>query len=213
MQHIRQETVGLNAIAFFIAPDKLITKAATLRSLVVSFHNILNGNRLRTVVSTNPIGIRKINSYRRRRITIATQHRDRDHLRTHTFYPFLLESFIYRRMIFKPLSILTDGLRTTSGFFVPEIHRRFPTRLQSQSITIGFDKTIYEINLRVGIFYPKNRIGIEGTKIAGTIIIYQRSDDLALFLVLGKSSGLLQFSYNPFDGFRIQTSYFPNPFD
>ena len=161
------------------------------------------------MVAANPIRIRQIDADRRCRITIASQHGYGDHFGTHPFYLFLLEAFVDRRMIFKPLRIIADNLRALGRILIDKVYGRLPAGFHTQRITVSFDKTVHEIHIRSRILYPKDGVGIECLQVTGLIVFNQFFDDCFLRIVFGKRNGLLQLAHNLFDSSRIKTSDFP----
>ena len=64
-------------------------------------------------------------------------------------------------MIFKPLGVLGDGLRTMCGLFINIFHKTFPRAFQTKGIAIDLDEPIDEINCRIVFSHPFNAIFIE----------------------------------------------------
>ena len=64
-------------------------------------------------------------------------------------------------MILEPLGILTDGLSAVSGFFIDIFYQTFPRTLDSKWIAVDLDETIDEVDSRIVLFKPFNRIFIE----------------------------------------------------
>ena len=131
MQIVGDESVFLQSFALLIAPDKFIIKTISLRSFVICLSDILDRNGFRTMIAANPVGIRQVDANRSCRIAITSQHRYRDYLSTDSFHLLLLETLIYRRMILKPLRIITDDFRTLSRLLIRKVHGRLPAGFHS----------------------------------------------------------------------------------
>ena len=117
------ERIGIN--------HKLLLESIAMSRLIIGIGNIADGNALTAILSANPVGIRQVDTDGRRRIFIATQHRSTDHAGSNALHHRFLESVIHRRVILKPLGILTDSSRPLGGFFVHIFHQSFPRALQS----------------------------------------------------------------------------------
>ena len=83
------------------------------------------------MIPTNPIRIWQIDTDRGSRIAITSQHRYRDYLSANSFHLLFLETLIYRRMILKPLRIITDDFCTLSRLLIRKIHGRLPACFHS----------------------------------------------------------------------------------
>ena len=126
MQIIGDKSVFLQSLALLVAPDKFFIEAIALRSSVVCLGDILDRNGFRTMIASDPVGIRQVYADRGCRIAIASQHGNRNHFGTDSFYLFFLKPFIYRRMIFEPLCIVADHFRPLRRLLVYKVHGRFP---------------------------------------------------------------------------------------
>ena len=131
MKVITCVAIGKNHRAGGIVDDKLFHKAASTRCFRIGFSDVFDGDTLRSMLSTNPVGIRKIDADGCRRILIASQHSRTDDVGRNTFHFLLLESVINRRMILKPLRPLTDGLCALCAFFVAILHKSLPRAFQA----------------------------------------------------------------------------------
>ena len=110
---------------------ELFLKTITMGGFIVGIGDITDGDALTAILGTDPVGIRQVDAYGRRRILISTQHGCTDDAGRHTLDHRFLKSYIYRRMVLKPLGILTDGSGPTGGFFIHILHQTFPRALQS----------------------------------------------------------------------------------
>ena len=96
VQVIGQRSIAFVPIDRLLVVHELLSKTAPFRRLFISIGNVSDRHRLGTVVATNPVGVRQVDSDRRRRITIPTQHSCRNHFGRDTFYLFFTELRIDR---------------------------------------------------------------------------------------------------------------------
>ncbi len=90
---------------------ELLIETVAVRCHVVGLGDILDCHRLRTVLSANPVGVRKVDTDSCAREGIACEHRSVDNLGRHTLHFRFAIFRIDRRVIFKPLSVARYGLR------------------------------------------------------------------------------------------------------
>ena len=131
MKVITCVAIGKNHRTGGIVDDKLFHEATSSRCFRISFGDVLNGDTLRSMLSTNPVGIRQIDANGCRRILITTKHSCTDDVGRYTFDFLFLKSIINRRMILKPLRPLTNGLCALCAFFVAILHKSLPRAFQA----------------------------------------------------------------------------------
>ena len=210
MQIVGQLAVLVDTFTVFRTQHELLEESVAMRRLSISVGNVVDGHRLRTVLLADPIRIGQIDTDRCRRITVAAQHRCRNHLGRNPFDHLLPVGGIYRRMILEPLRILGDNLRTATGLLVHEVDQRLPRRLASQRIAVIFDKSVHEIDVGYGIPHPQDVITVEIVQVAGFVIVDEGCDGRLLRL-LGNALRLLQPVNDLLNRRRIHTAYFPHP--
>ena len=96
MQVVTDIPILLNQLKRLCINHKLLLESITMGRLVVGIGNIANGNALTTVLRTNPVCIRQVDTYGRRWIFIATQHRCTDHTGCNALHHRLTETRIHR---------------------------------------------------------------------------------------------------------------------
>ena len=161
-------------------------------------------------MSTNPVSIRQIDTDSCCRIKITCKDSSSNHFSRYPFHLFFLERFINRRMIFKPLRVTADNLRTMCRFQIFEVHQRFPTRFHPQRVAVTFSKSIHKIYSWIQVFHPKNSIFIEIFQIACFIELNQLGDNGLLRLILCHTFRFLQPINNLLNSLCIESAYFPN---
>ncbi len=153
--------VFVDALAVFGAQHELLLEAVAVRRAVVGVSDVVDGHRFRTVLLADPIGVGQIDTDRCRRITVAAQHRCRNHLGRDALDDLFLVGGVDGRVVFEPLGVLGDNLRTMTGLLVHEIDQRLPRRLASQRVAVIFDKPVHEIDVGYGIPHPQDVITVE----------------------------------------------------
>ena len=113
-------------------------------------------------------------------------------------------------MVFEPLRIATDNLRTTGSFQIFEIHQRLPTCLHPQRVSVAFGKSVYEVDAGIQDFHPKDGIIVKGLQVSCFIELYQFGYNRFLFRILGNAFRFLQPIYYLFDGLTVQAPHFPH---
>ena len=62
VQVVALEAILLDQRTLSVAPDKLLAKAIALSRLVVSLRNVFDGYGFRTMIPTDPIGVRQVDT-------------------------------------------------------------------------------------------------------------------------------------------------------
>ena len=153
---------------------KLLLEAVTMRGFVIGIGDIADSDTLGTILCPDPVGIGQVDTNSGGRIFIASQHRRTDDIGRDTFDHRFAETRINGRMVFKPLGITTDGLRTLSCLCVDILYQSFPGTFQSQGIAIHLDKAVDEVDGGIVLLQPFDAILIECLQIACPIITYQK---------------------------------------
>ena len=124
----------------------------------------------------------------------------------------LAEPRIDWRVVFKPLGILTDGLRALGGLLVFVFHDTLPRTFQSQGVAIDLNKTIDEVYPTLVFTNPLDAVVVEHFQIARLVILDEQLYDALLTRILGNSLCLLQPIDNMADGITITTIGLPDIF-
>ena len=97
---------------FILVEGELIEGAVRLLLCreVISVGNIRDCHRFRTVFLTDPVGIRKVDSNRGRRVAVACEADCVDDLGGDALHCLFLESRVDRGIVLKPLGICTENL-------------------------------------------------------------------------------------------------------
>jgi hypothetical protein len=99
-------------LTLYIAVNELLVEAVTLSSLGISLGDVVDSNRLRTVSSTNPVGIGEVDTDSSRGIAVTCKDSSSDNLSRYTCYVLFFEASLCGRVIFKPLSVFADKFGT-----------------------------------------------------------------------------------------------------
>ena len=94
------------------------------------------------------------------------------------------------------------------GFFVFDIHERFPRAGHTERVAIGLDKTIYKIDFALGVSRPNNRVFVESLEVSGGVEIYKRCNCFALGVVESDSLGFFEPIHNLLDGIAVEAADF-----
>ena len=190
--------------------DKLISESVALSRLVVGISQVADGNALRTVLLTDPVGIRQIDADSRSRIFLTAKHRRTDYIGGNTLHLRFAETGIHRRMILKPLSILTDGLGSLGSLQVLVFHDTLPGTFQSQWVAIYFDESVDEIHHAFVLLHPGDAISVEILKITGAIELHEQVDDMLLSLIFSEFLRLEQPGNDFLDRLTIESILLPH---
>ena len=157
---------------------------------------------LRTVLRTNPVGIRQIDADSRRGIFVATEHSGTNSIGGDTLYMGLTETRVDGRMVLKPLGILADGLSSLGGLQILVFHDALPRTFQAQRIAIHLDESVDKVYPTLVFPNPLDTVVVEHAQVACIIIINKVFYHESLFFVLGHRLGLLQPIDNLSDGIQ-----------
>ena len=116
VKFVRQIGISVDQLSFRIAINEFLIKPVSMSRLIVSVRNVTDSHRFRTVMRTNPVSIRKIDTDSSWRIEITGKDSSGNHLSRHTLHFIFLERLVHRRMILEPLSIAANYFRTASSF-------------------------------------------------------------------------------------------------
>ena len=171
--------------------------------LVVGISNVRNGNTLGTVLCTNPIGIGQIDTDCCRGIFIATQHSRTNGISSYPLNMWLTKTRINRRMVFKPLGILADGLRALRCLQVLILYNTFPRAFQTQRVTIYLNEPIHEVYPTLMFPNPFYAVVVEHAQVASLIIVDEQCYHTGLLLVFCHTFSLLKPIDDRTDGISI----------
>ena len=74
MQVVAHVTIFINEVKCGLIDDEFFLEAITVGRLVIGIGDVRDGDALRTVLRTNPVGIGQIDADSRRWLFVATQH-------------------------------------------------------------------------------------------------------------------------------------------
>ena len=192
MKFITQISISINECPRFIINDKLLHESIPSRSLTIGICEVPNGDTFRTMLCSNPVGIRKIYTYSCRGIFVSSEHCRTNDICRHAPNSLFLKPPVHRGMVFKPLRILADQTSTLCCLSILILNNPLPRAFQSQGVTINFYEAIDEINLSFLLFQPLNRILVKVFKVARLIILYQNGYNLLLLFVFSILRSLRQ---------------------
>ena len=183
--------------------SKLFKKTAAFSSLVVSRGKIGYGDRLRTMLSPYPVGIRQVDAYGCGWILVATKHSTTDGIGNNPLYMRFAEARVNRRVVLKPLGILAYGLSALASLEILIFHYAFPRALEAQRVAINLYEAVDEIYASVEFLQPLYRILVKGLEIACGVVVYKQADDFLLLLIFCIIAGFVQEEDNLLDCLAI----------
>ena len=104
------------------ANHKLLVEAIAFGCFVVGVGDIVDSNRLRTIVFANPVSIRQVDADWGSWIAVACQDSSGDNLCAHAFDFLFLVFLIGWGVVLEPLCVVGDGLATVGSTHVFEVH-------------------------------------------------------------------------------------------
>ena len=142
--------------------------------LIIRFGKISDSNALRTMLSPYPFSVRQVDSDSRSRILITTKHSRTHHIGSDASHLLLAKTCIDRRMVFKPLRIVTDSTCTLGSIYIFIFYDALPRALEPQRVTIDFNKSIDEIDKTILLRYPFYRVTVKGRQITIPVVGYKQ---------------------------------------
>ena len=186
-----------------IVDHELLIEAVALRCLVISVHKVVNGDRFGTVVFTDPVGVRQVDTDRRCRIAVARQDSCGDDFGGHTFDFLFLVFRVGCGVILEPLRVSGNQLRTFGCREVFEVDHRLPCAGDAERIGIGLCETIDVVHAAVKVFDPSDAVLVKSRQITCLI----ERDHLLNSKFLGIVLGIFQCLFEPIndmlEGFAI----------
>ena len=210
MQVIGDISILVHQRHSLLIDDKLISESVALSRLVVGICQVADGNALRTVLLADPVGIRQIDADSRSRIFLSAEHRRTDHVGSNAFDLRFSETGIHRRMILKPLCILTDGLGALGSLQVLIFHDSLPGSFQTEWVAIYLDESVDEIHHTFVLLYPGDTVSVEILEITGAIELHEQVDDMLLSLILSEFLRLEQPGNDFLDRLAIESILLPH---
>ena len=183
--------------------SKLLKETATLSSLVVGRGKIGYGDRLRTMLSPYPVGIRQVDAYSCGWILVATKHSTTDGIGNNTLNMRFAETRVNRRVVLKPLGILAYGLGALASLQIFIFHYAFPRPLKTEWVAINLNEAVDEIYASVEFLQPFYRILVKGLEIACGVVVYKQANDFLLLLIFCIIAGFVQEEDNLLDCLAI----------
>ena len=207
---VGQLAVFVHPLAVLGAEHELLVETVAVGGHIIGIGDVVDGDRLRTVLLANPVGIGKVDADGRRGITVAAQHRHGDDLGRNALHDRLAVGFVHGRMVLEPLGVVGNDLRAVAGLLVHEVDVAFPRRLAPQRIAVILDEAVDEVDVRHGVLHPADVVTVELFQIARLIIADERRD-VALLRLLGHGLRLLEPIDDLLDGRRIHAAHLPDP--
>ena len=207
MEVVDQESVFLDQFPFGVAPHEFLVEAITLGGLVVGRCDVFDGYRFRAVDMSYPVGVGQVHADGGRRVAVAGENGGGDDFGRDAFYLFFLECRVGGRVVFEPLCVGADDFGAVRGFKVFEVDNRLPAAFQPDGVAVDFDESVDEVDARVEVGHPLNRVFVEGFEVAGAVIVDEQVDDLALLVVLGHGRGFFEPVDDFFDGCAVVAAY------
>ena len=161
VQIIRQVGIFVYHLQFLWTDDKFLVESVAMRSLGIGIGDVADGDGLRAITAAYPVGIGQVDANGRGRIEVAGQDSGGDDLGRNALHLLLLELFVHRRMVFKPLGIAADQLRAVRSLQILKVDQGFPTGLQAQGVAIGLSKTVDKIHAGVEVLHPQDGVIIK----------------------------------------------------
>ena len=158
---------------------------------------------------TYPVGVRQIDANGSRRILFTTQHCSTHGISRYTFHRFLFKTSINRRVVFKPLRIITYLMGALRGLFILIGNNAFPRTFQPEWVAILLNKTIDKVYSTLLFFQPFNRILVKAFQIACAIIVDKQGYHLTLLIILSHLGSLFKIEDNLTNGLTITAIHGP----
>ena len=173
-------------------------------------HQVVDRHGFRTVLLTNPVRIRQVDTYRRSRIAIARQDSRGDHFGAHALHFLFLVFRIGRRVVLKPLCVLRNRLCALGCRQVLEVHHRLPCAGDTKRVGVGLRKTVHKVHTALQIFHPCNAILVEELEITRLIVGDQLLQNRTLLVILYVFLRLFEPIDYMLQRLTVQTAYFIN---
>ena len=161
MEIVADIPIFLNHLKRRGVDDELLLKTTAVSRLVIGIGDIADGDALRAILSPDPIGIRQVDADGGGGVFVASEHGRADDAGRDALHHGFPETGIDRRVVLKPLCILTDGHGATGGILIDIFHQTLPRAFQSQGIAIDLDEAVDKINHAFMLLKPFNAILIE----------------------------------------------------
>ena len=204
--HVSIRAVSLAEVDFFLRVGKLSqgTPRAFVSGLVVGFHQVSDGHRLGAIVLADPVGIGQVDANRRRGEAVATQRGDDDALGRDTLAFLFLEARVDRRIVLKPLGVLSNGIGAFGGFQILIVDDGFPSGLHPHRVVVVLDEAVHKVDMRHRVLNPSDVVFVPSLQVASGVIVDEFLRVVALDVVLRHLVGFLEPANDSFDGFAIQ---------
>ena len=166
--------------------------------------DIVDGDGLRAVGRTYPVGVRQVDTDGRSRIRIAGKHSYRDDRSGYTTRILLFEAGINGSMRFEPRCLTADLRRALARLLITDMHERFPHPLHPEGVSIDFGEAIDEVHDRLRIADPVDRIAVVLFQIALLVVFDERKNGLALGFALSISHSGLEVGDDLAQGLTVE---------
>ena len=170
----------------------------------IGFVDIVDGDGLRAVGRTYPVGVRQVDTDRRSGIRVAGKHSYRDDRSGYTAGILLLEAGINGSMRFEPRSLTADLRRALARLLITDMHERLPHPLHPEGVSIDFGEAIDEVHDRLRIADPMDRIAVVLLQLTLLVVFDERKNSLALGFALSISHSGLKVGDNLAQGLAVE---------
>ena len=170
------------------------------RGGVVGVGDIGDGDALGAVLFAYPVGVRKVDSYRGRRIGGPCQRHCVDDLGGDAPAFGLLEARIHGGVVFEPLGIGAKRLGSGRCRRVLDVHEAFPGGLAAERVVVVFDEAVHVVHRAKSVLHPEDVVVVPGAEAAGGVVFYEFVDCGFLEFVLGDLFGLFELAADALDG-------------
>ena len=209
------QLVALVAVLFykparFSVVNKLFLKTVSTGCAVVGVGDIGDGDALRSVLGTYPVGVRQIDADGRRGVLLAAEHGGTDGVCRDALDLGLAEARVDGRVVFKPLGVAADGLGAARGLEVAILDDAFPRAFQPEGVAIDLDEAVDEVYPTLLFADPLDAIVVEAAQRAGAVVVDEQPDAVLLARVLGHLGGLLEPVDDVADGVAVASAHVPH---
>ena len=194
---VHLQLVGLVAVPFgtfdlLIRIVELLHHPVLHPRLVVSVHQVFDGDGLGAVLFPYPVGVGQVDADGGGGVAVSTELRHHDGFRLHALHRLLLEHIVDGGIILKPLGVLTDDDGTFGADLVLEVGQSLPRRLLSERVGIDLNEAVDVVHLRLCVLGPEDVVVVPCFEVAGTVELDEFLDVCLLGVIFRHLGGFLQ---------------------
>ena len=183
-----------------------------LRGIVIGMGDVRDRDALGAVVLADPVGVREVDADGRGRIAVAGEADGVDHLRGNALDRGFPEARVHGGVVLEPLGVRTQGLGAARGVEVLDIDIAFPGTLAAQRVVVILDEPVDEVHGSEGILHPLDVEFVPLTKVAGAVIVDEKTQGAGLDVVLGHGAGLQELVADLLEGGGVDATHLPGQF-